>query len=98
MTLAFSPDSIVLDTRHLIGGVRHADILRLPVIRPSDGETAAELPLADAALVDQAVQPPIGHCKPRLGARYPAGPHPPPCIAGPTSSRPVPTSSRVWRP
>ncbi len=56
MTLAFSPDSIVLDTRHLIGGVRHADILRLPFIRPSDGETAAELPLADAALVDQAVQ------------------------------------------
>ncbi len=56
MTLAFSPDSIVLDTRHLIGGVRHADILRLPVIRPSDGETAAELPVADAALVDQAVQ------------------------------------------
>ncbi len=37
MTLAFSPDTLALDPRHLIGGVRQADARRLPVVRPSDG-------------------------------------------------------------
>ncbi len=55
MTLAFSPETLALDARHLIGGVRQADILRLPVVRPSDGVTAAEIPVADAGLVDAAV-------------------------------------------
>ncbi len=34
MTLAFSPETVELDPRHLIGGVRQADTVRLPVVSP----------------------------------------------------------------
>ncbi|MCU0819228.1 MAG: aldehyde dehydrogenase family protein [Beijerinckiaceae bacterium] len=56
MTLAFAPDSIPLDPRHVIGGQRVAGVERLAVVRPSDGVTAANLPVADASLVDEAVR------------------------------------------
>lgn len=56
MTLAFDPDSLALDSRHLIGGGRVADAPGLSVIRPSDGCVAGEIPVAGADVVDRAVQ------------------------------------------
>ncbi len=56
MTLAFSPETLALDTRHLIGGVRQAGPSALPVMRPSDGKLAAEIPRGDAGVVDEAVR------------------------------------------
>ena len=56
MSLAFSPESVALDARHLIGGVRQAGAARLPVVRPSDGVIAAEIPIAGGGEVDEAVR------------------------------------------
>ncbi len=56
MTLAFSPETIALDTGHFIGGQRVSGNGTLPVVRPSDGVSAALLPVADASVVDEAVR------------------------------------------
>ena len=56
MSLAFAPDSIALDARHFIGGKRVAGRGQLAVVRPSDGVTAAMLPVADASVVEEAVR------------------------------------------
>ncbi len=56
MTLAFSPETIALDTGHFIGGRRVSGNGTLPVVRPSDGVSAALLPVADASVVDEAVR------------------------------------------
>ena len=55
MTLAFDPDNLPLDPRHLIGGTRVAGPAALSVLRPSDGQPTCDIPVADAAVVDQAV-------------------------------------------
>lgn len=56
MTLTFFPETIALDTRHFIGGKRVAGSGQLAVVRPSDGVTAAMLPVADASVVDEGVR------------------------------------------
>lgn len=56
MTLAFDPDQLALDARHLIGGQRVADQPAMTLLRPSDGRAACEIPVASAMLVDRAVQ------------------------------------------
>jgi len=56
MTLAFLPETLSLDARHHVGGRRVAALGQLPVVRPSDGVTAAMLPVADASVVDEAVR------------------------------------------
>jgi aldehyde dehydrogenase (NAD+) len=53
---AFDPHSIAVPSGHFIGGRLVADTARLTVLRPSDGQVHAELPVADASTVDAAVQ------------------------------------------
>jgi aldehyde dehydrogenase (NAD+) len=54
----FHPDQIDVPSGHFIDGrlLRPAQAAGLEVSRPSDGRHQAELPLADAAMVDQAVE------------------------------------------
>jgi aldehyde dehydrogenase (NAD+) len=52
----FDPRQILVPSGHFIGGERVQDAARLTVLRPSDGQAHAELPIADAAMVDAAVQ------------------------------------------
>ncbi len=98
MTLAFSPDSIVLDTRHLIGGVRHADI---SACRSSAHPTArrprsfpSPMPRWWTA-VQKAHQALQGL---RLGARRPAGERTRILHRWADLIEAHATSSRVWRP
>jgi aldehyde dehydrogenase (NAD+) len=51
----FDPRSIAVTRGHFIGGRVVPDVPRLSVLRPSDGEVHADLPLADADVVDAAV-------------------------------------------
>jgi len=54
---SFNPDLLTVRSGHFIGG-RYVDDLpgqRMDVVRPSDGRNYASLPLADAELVDVAV-------------------------------------------
>ncbi|WCM94887.1 aldehyde dehydrogenase family protein [Acidovorax sp. NCPPB 2350] len=52
----FDPRQIAVPSGHFIGGRLVADAGRIGVLRPSDAQLHAELPLADAATVDAAVQ------------------------------------------
>ncbi|QBY55857.1 aldehyde dehydrogenase family protein [Cupriavidus oxalaticus] len=52
----FDPQTIPVPAGHFIGGRLVTDAGRIPVRRPSDNRVHAELPLADAATVDAAVQ------------------------------------------
>ncbi len=52
----FDPQSIAVASGHFIGGQLVSDTGRLTVLRPSDGQAHAELPVADASTVDAAVQ------------------------------------------
>jgi aldehyde dehydrogenase (NAD+) len=52
----FDPHTIAVASGHFIGGRLVADTARLAVLRPSDGQAHAELPVADASIVDAAVQ------------------------------------------
>lgn len=52
----FDPRSIAVTSGHFIGGRVVPDTARLSVLRPSDGQEHAGLPLADASTVDAAVQ------------------------------------------
>lgn len=54
---SFNPDAVAFSRAHFIGG-RHVEggVAELDVKRPSDGATYAGLPVADARLVDEAVQ------------------------------------------
>lgn len=52
----FDPRSIAVQSAHFIGGRVVPDTERLSVLRPSDGQVHAGLPLADASTVDAAVQ------------------------------------------
>ncbi|GAB7545782.1 aldehyde dehydrogenase family protein [Cupriavidus sp. CuC1] len=52
----FDPQSVSVPSGHFIGGRLVPDAGRIPVRRPSDNQVHAELPLADAAAVDAAVQ------------------------------------------
>ncbi|GKT01986.1 aldehyde dehydrogenase family protein [Acidovorax sp. SUPP3434] len=54
--LLFDPRSIAVPAGHFIGGHLVPDAGRIAVLRPSDGQWHADLPLADAATVDAAVQ------------------------------------------
>lgn len=56
MSLTFDPESIPLPHAHFIGGAYVAAGAGLPLLRPSDAKAFAECPVADEALVDQAVQ------------------------------------------
>ncbi len=51
----FDPRQIHVPSGHFIGGERVQDAARLTVLRPSDGQAHAELPIADAAMVDAAL-------------------------------------------
>jgi len=53
----FSPEQVVVRSAHFIGGL-YIDAAEnyLEVVRPSDGQVYAELPLANAELVDRAVE------------------------------------------
>lgn len=53
---SFDPDRVPLAQGHFIDGRLVPAEGRLPVLRPSDARLQAELPLADAAMVDAAVQ------------------------------------------
>ncbi|MFS8981393.1 aldehyde dehydrogenase family protein [Cupriavidus necator] len=52
----FDPQTVSVASGHFIGGRLVPDAGRIPVRRPSDNQVHAELPLADAAAVDAAVQ------------------------------------------
>jgi aldehyde dehydrogenase (NAD+) len=52
----FDPDQIAVSAGHYIGGRLVDDRARLTVHRPSDARPHAELPIADAAIVDAAVR------------------------------------------
>ena len=52
----FDPHSIAVPSGHFIGGQLVCDTARLTVLRPSDSQIHAELPVADASTVDAAVQ------------------------------------------
>jgi aldehyde dehydrogenase (NAD+) len=56
MSLSFDPDSLALPMGHFIGGRLVAADGVIPMHRPSDGKAYAHCPVADADLVDQAVQ------------------------------------------
>ncbi|WP_027487975.1 aldehyde dehydrogenase family protein [Allorhizobium undicola] len=56
MSLSFDPDSLSLPAGHFIGGRFVAAGGEIPMQRPSDAKTYADCPIADADLVDQAVQ------------------------------------------
>lgn len=56
MDLSFDPDSLSLPVGHFIGGNLSAATGRIPMHRPSDGKAYADCPIADASVVDQAVQ------------------------------------------
>lgn len=56
MTLSFDPDSLSLPRAHFIGGAYVPAADGMTLRRPSDGQVFADCPVADAALVDQAVQ------------------------------------------
>ncbi|HEV2554910.1 MAG TPA: aldehyde dehydrogenase family protein [Bosea sp. (in: a-proteobacteria)] len=51
----FAPDSVTFSTGHYIGGEVFQAGERIDVARPSDGATYADLPIADADIVDRAV-------------------------------------------
>lgn len=51
----FAPDSVVFATGHYIGGEVVQAGERIDVARPSDGAAYADLPIADADIVDRAV-------------------------------------------
>ena len=56
MTLSFDPDTVELPFYHFIGGERVSAAGALEMRRPSDGKRYGECPIADADLVDRAVQ------------------------------------------
>lgn len=53
---SFDPQTVAVPAGHFIGGRLVAGPPALQVRRPSDGQVHADLPLADATLVDEAVQ------------------------------------------
>jgi len=73
MSLSFDPEKLSFRCGHLIGGRFVADIPAMTLERPADGATFAEVPLANATMVDQAVDAAglawktsgWGQCKPR---------------------------------
>ncbi|CAN7267020.1 aldehyde dehydrogenase family protein [Pararhizobium sp. LjRoot235] len=56
MTLSFDPDSLSLPKGHFIGGRLVDAPGRLPIERPSDARVYWDCPIADAGIVDQAVE------------------------------------------
>ncbi|WP_296741205.1 aldehyde dehydrogenase family protein [Mesorhizobium sp.] len=56
MSLTFDPRSIKLPIGHFIGGEYVAGTAAMTVKAPSDGRPIAEIPLADASVVDRAVE------------------------------------------
>jgi len=56
MSLAFDPDSLDLPSGHFIGGRPVAGKAAVEVIRPSDGKVCGLCPVADADVVDQAIE------------------------------------------
>ena len=56
MTLSFDPDSLSLPIGHFIGGSLIPAPGVIPMHRPSDGKAYADCPIADADLVDRAVE------------------------------------------
>jgi len=56
MSLSFDPNSLTLPQGHYIGGTYVAAHEGMTLYRPSDAVAFADCPIADAALVDQAVQ------------------------------------------
>ena len=55
MTLSFDPDSLSLPKGHFIGGRLIEAPGQLPIERPSDAKAYWDCPVADANIVDQAV-------------------------------------------
>ncbi|MEK1927117.1 MAG: aldehyde dehydrogenase family protein [Rhizobium giardinii] len=55
MTLSFDPDSLLLPKGHFIGGKLIEARGELPIERPSDAKAYWDCPVADAGIVDQAV-------------------------------------------
>ncbi|MBP0616349.1 aldehyde dehydrogenase family protein [Jiella mangrovi] len=56
MSLSFDPAAIELPEGHHIGGRLVPAETQMPVLRPSDGVAQAGCPIADAGIVDQAVE------------------------------------------
>ncbi|MFO1105953.1 MAG: aldehyde dehydrogenase family protein [Amaricoccus sp.] len=56
MTLSFDPDAVALPGGHFIGGAFEAAPGAMVLRRPSDGVAFAEAPVADAEIVDRAVE------------------------------------------
>lgn len=55
MSMTFAPETVALPTTHFIGGELVAGPAALTVSAPSDGRVLAEIPSADARMVDRAV-------------------------------------------
>ncbi len=53
---SFDPNGVSVRSAHFIGGRYRNGLPGLEVSRPSDGQPYAQLPIADAALVDEAVE------------------------------------------
>jgi len=56
MSLSFDPTTLDLPLAHWIGGKSVSGQGTLGLVRPSDGKALADIPVADAALVDEAVE------------------------------------------
>ena len=56
MTLSFDPDSLSLPIGHFMGGSLIPAPGVIPMHRPSDAKAYADCPIADADLVDRAVE------------------------------------------
>ena len=56
MSLSFDPASLTLPQGHFIGGTYVEGAPALALTRPSDGQPLAAIPVADAGVVDHAVQ------------------------------------------
>tara|TARA_B110000003_G_scaffold276253_1_gene321762 strand:- start:20618 stop:22090 length:1473 start_codon:yes stop_codon:yes gene_type:complete len=56
MSLSFDPTKITFPSGHFVGGKLINDQPKIPLYRPSDGVEFAGSPIADANMVDQAVQ------------------------------------------
>ena len=53
---SFDPKRVESRCAHFIGGVYRQDQAQLEVIRPSDGEHYADLPIANTTMVDEVVE------------------------------------------
>ena len=97
---SFNPDDVAIRRAHFIGGeyVDAGPRERIEVARPSDGMVYASVPLADAALMDRAVENAwTAFQHERLGAHGAARTRAASCAASRTWSKPMSPTLGRWK-